>query len=372
MRQNEIEYMSILKAVGIILIVIGHSGSPLHDFVYLFHLALFVFVSGYFYKDTYSSNLPMLVRKRITSLYFPFIKYQLLFLAFHNVLMRAQILSDKAGYLNQTYHYYTGKEFVINFFKILSFLATEGLAGSLWFIPFLFYTTIIFGMISYILYKTGKSNTEYLRFIIILLLFAAGYILQLLNVSSPRGIFNSFVVVLIFYFGYMYSRFEQLVSFKFVYVFAGLIVLLQSSVYGTIHIGSNIVNPPFFILNTLLGIYVSIYISKKILGVEWLKSLMKYIGNNTWLIMAFHELSFKPVNYIQIQVYDYPSYMLGKRPVIDGSGLWWVFYAFCGVFIPVVFKYCIELIFTRLSELGKRIFNPADNRILNQNKGEHT
>ena len=46
------EQLSILKGFGIILMVVGHSGAPdlLHDFVYLFHMALFYYASGYFFK----------------------------------------------------------------------------------------------------------------------------------------------------------------------------------------------------------------------------------------------------------------------------------------------------------------------------------
>lgn len=44
--------ISIVKGICIILMVIGHSGCPelLHDFIYLFHMPVFFFVSGYFCK----------------------------------------------------------------------------------------------------------------------------------------------------------------------------------------------------------------------------------------------------------------------------------------------------------------------------------
>lgn len=41
-----------VKGIGIILMVVGHSGCPMvmHDFIYLFHMGLFFFVSGRFLK----------------------------------------------------------------------------------------------------------------------------------------------------------------------------------------------------------------------------------------------------------------------------------------------------------------------------------
>lgn len=41
-----------VKGLGILLVVLGHSGCPayLHDFIYLFHMGLFFYVSGKFLK----------------------------------------------------------------------------------------------------------------------------------------------------------------------------------------------------------------------------------------------------------------------------------------------------------------------------------
>ena len=55
---KEIEYMNVAKAIGIILIVVGHSfaeesTSSIRSFVYLFHVPLFFILSGYFFDDKY-------------------------------------------------------------------------------------------------------------------------------------------------------------------------------------------------------------------------------------------------------------------------------------------------------------------------------
>ena len=50
-RENS-HVFSIMKGLGIIFVVAGHTAySPVHNFVYLFHLAVFYFVAGYFFKD---------------------------------------------------------------------------------------------------------------------------------------------------------------------------------------------------------------------------------------------------------------------------------------------------------------------------------
>ena len=45
------EYWNIVKGIGIILVVVGHLYWDFTQFIYLFHLPLFFFVSGYLYNE---------------------------------------------------------------------------------------------------------------------------------------------------------------------------------------------------------------------------------------------------------------------------------------------------------------------------------
>ena len=69
-RENS-HVFSIMKGLGIIFVVAGHTAySPVHNFVYLFHLAVFYFVAGYFFKDKYIDDKLLFVWKKIKSLWF--------------------------------------------------------------------------------------------------------------------------------------------------------------------------------------------------------------------------------------------------------------------------------------------------------------
>lgn len=52
---NRDKTIDVLKGIGIILVVIGHSGCPnlLKDFIYSFHMPLFFIASGYFFNENY-------------------------------------------------------------------------------------------------------------------------------------------------------------------------------------------------------------------------------------------------------------------------------------------------------------------------------
>lgn len=86
--------IDIAKGIGIMLVVIGHTDSPLHDFIYLFHMPLFFFLSGYAYKKIDSYNPIKVIKKRFKSLYIPFISIQLVYLMLHNIFIKINILNS--------------------------------------------------------------------------------------------------------------------------------------------------------------------------------------------------------------------------------------------------------------------------------------
>ena len=49
-KRNEV--FDLVRGIAIILVVIGHSGCPnyLRNLIYLFHMPIFYFISGYFFQ----------------------------------------------------------------------------------------------------------------------------------------------------------------------------------------------------------------------------------------------------------------------------------------------------------------------------------
>ncbi|MBQ9632326.1 MAG: acyltransferase family protein, partial [Lachnospiraceae bacterium] len=78
-RSHEID---ILKAVGIICMVAGHSGAPFSHFIYLFHMAIFFIASGFFFKDRDSNDLHSLIsaiKRKLRQLWLPFVLWHTFF-----------------------------------------------------------------------------------------------------------------------------------------------------------------------------------------------------------------------------------------------------------------------------------------------------
>lgn len=134
-----------LKAIGIILVVLGHSAfqTPIECFVGLFHISIFYFTAGYCFKDKYIDTPFIFLKKRILGLYIPFVKWGLIFLLLHNFLLHISVYSYNYGYLNYYCHIYEYGELITLAKETLKFNHTEPLLGGYWFLKSLFWGSLI-------------------------------------------------------------------------------------------------------------------------------------------------------------------------------------------------------------------------------------
>ena len=128
--------ISIAKGIGIILMVIGHAGCPtwMFQFIYLFHMPLFFFLSGYCFNNQYIDDKKIFILKRIKTLYMPFISYNVLFIILHNLFFKVHI--HAVAYSLYDFMNIIPKVLIMNF--------TEIELGPYWFLRYLFLASIIF------------------------------------------------------------------------------------------------------------------------------------------------------------------------------------------------------------------------------------
>ena len=153
--------VSIAKGLGIILMVVGHSGCPtlLRDFIYLFHMPLFYFASGYCFKSSYTSEMNLFFWKKIKSFYFPFVKYAVLFLILHNLFRYLDLYNETYGAEGISRFYYSWDDTWDGLKNILfRFRTDEPLVGVFWFLKSLFITNILFILL---LFLTQKISRKY-------------------------------------------------------------------------------------------------------------------------------------------------------------------------------------------------------------------
>ena len=140
--------IDIAKALAIILVVLGHSlEAPvewqqyLRNYVVSFHLSLFFFLSGWFLDiQDIASKLHFIARK-VKGLWLPYVKWMFAFIVLHNIFCKLHCYgSFRGGQMPGTCSII---EIAENLIMSLTFRGNNQLLGGFWFIPTLFYASIM-------------------------------------------------------------------------------------------------------------------------------------------------------------------------------------------------------------------------------------
>lgn len=330
--------MDIMKGLGITYVVLGHTHvNPMHDFVYLFHMPLFYFVSGYFYNDDYTNKPIALFKNRLKTLYIPFLKYEIIFLLLHNIFFKLNIYSELVTSDFGIVSPYSPADFIINLFRILTFGGTEQLLGALWFFTVLFTVNVLFFLTRYIIRNMFKVKCEVIVACVVGAMYLAGIILSHYAIPVKRNLDISLVAIMTYYLGFLYKKIELKVPMNPMIAIACVALLCLGTLYGkTGYLSPVYIKPAIYLLFALSGIYANLYISKRISHKQ--VSILFFMGRNTIIIMALHFLCFKLVNLTQVYWNNYPIHYLAKFPVLYAYDGWWVLYATAGLLIPLLLK----------------------------------
>lgn len=169
--ENRIEYIDFYRGLGILLMVMGHVyfGGLFDKLIHAFHMPMFFFITGYFYKeDTFLVNF---VKKKVRTLLFPYF-----FFGIFNIIVYCLI--NHTIYLK----------------KSLDLIGynTNGWVpiGPLWFLTALFFATIIYKIID-LMYK----KSIYKSIMATLIAFLGNVTVSLLHIRLPWALDTAFVAV---------------------------------------------------------------------------------------------------------------------------------------------------------------------------------
>ena len=342
---NTITY---LKAIGIILMVVGHCTYEVpyvRQIIYMFHMPLFFFVAGYCFKEKYLRKPLEFVKKRIEKLYYPYIKWGLIFLFFHNLFFVLNIYNTNVNFMGCYSHPYTKEEYIIKAFNVLLLRDPEQVIGGYWFLNALFWGSIISLFLLKILPLPEISAA--LSILICLLMDINGLYFPVLYIT-PQTFMASFLFIV----GYICS-YRHVPSFRRWHISFAVFLTIVGSFYWRLN-----VDEPFYsfyniipyLLTALLMVWALFSIMEQI-EFGRLNRMMRYIGNNTLTILTFHFLSFKIVSLIIVLLYMQPLERIANFPVIIeyASSGWWVFYSVVGVFFPLICKRMLSFLRRQIS-----------------------
>lgn len=345
MKKRNIQ-LDIAKGIGIILVVLGHTAFPYTHFIYLFHLAIFFIMSGYFFKEDYVkdfNSFKFFIINKIKRLYLPFVIGNSICILLNNFFININL------YSNLTHNYFTIKDMFINIFKILLFKGTSEMLGATWFLQILFLIMIFYAIIEYFIKKVKNSNV--IQLLVSITMLFIGYILAIKNINIKIIPIQVFTCYILFDFGRKFKNIRPRTEFKFrpiilIILFFALIIFNK---IGTIEISLNqYTNPLYFISVSIIGwlfVYeVSYYLAKT----KFVSEFIQYIGKNTMIILILHFAVFKFVNFLGIIILNKDITLVGTFPVLFKDNCWWIIYTILGIGIPLFINILIKLVIDKI------------------------
>lgn len=355
--QKDNKAFLLLSVFGIIFVVLGH-GAKINVFLnnvfpyYSFHMALFAFISGYFFKDRKTIEF---LRTKIKKLIIPYFIWNIIYGIIVNVLKYFNII-----------HY--GKEMSLFNVFVAPFYG-DGIQFcfnlAAWFVITIFFVQIIYFFINKLNRKI-KVNTEISVMIISIII--AYFELELVKKGYNRGfwfLITRVSFLMPFYaIGQVYKRFEKYEIQNNILYF-GTIILIQTVLLQkwnlTYNLNILVFNSNFiiYLLASITGIMFWLRISKifsKFIGDN---KLVKEIGNNTYSIMMHHIFIYFLINTGILVAnklvgvfsnFDYNSYQNNVWYFYNekNAGLLLI-YVILAIMIPIVMK----KIFIRVKEKVK-------------------
>lgn len=341
------KYWNIVKGLGILSIVIGHSCEALVPFVYLYHLAIFFFVSGYLYNEEKYGDEPYLhLSSKMKNNWKKYVGFSILFTLLHNVFLKFGIITNS--------NYYNFDTTITSILNTLLFFGTETMGGALWFVPVLILSSTLFGIMVFFSRKLSFSNKsdkdrEKIKstFVGIFTIISAiiGIYLNVKNINLMLHLQTIFLVIPFFSIGYFLKKdVRDLNSILKIYVFIPAVVFLYYVAYKSniyINLASNVLgNFYFFYIISFVGIYFCLYLSKIILNVRFLKDYFGLLGKYSFEIMAMHFLIFKIIDCVYGNLLGFNESTYGAFPYAF-KNLWFL-YVILGVTVPVVLFLIID------------------------------
>ena len=343
-KRKENKMISAAKGIGILLVLIGNFGfiPEVKRFIYLFHMPLFFFLSGYFFKTRRFDELPKYVVSKLKSLYIPFVLCNFFALIFHNLFCQIGIYSmdDRFSNVSQIVKYSI---------KILLCMKMEDIVAPLWFLPILMFVCIGYNCIT-LLIKNEKVVT-----LCVGAFFLLAYIL--IYLGKIGGPFRAEILVgtgmWVFRLGHIYSEKESLIK-KYTQSPIGILCCIWGLVLLSLFTDVNMIqmrfsNPVFFTMGALFGINVTLWCASKLQDVD----ILRYCGNNSLDILEWHYWAAIPISLLQCHIYDIE--VIGIVVLSKSKLVWSIAYLVVGIIVPLLIMQIKKILrtFRKMSDSEK-------------------
>lgn len=320
--------LNIVKALCIILMVAGHCEPPegVRGFIYLFHMPAFFFLSGWLFKESYFDKPGLFIKKRLGSLYAPFVFWELVFLLLSGVFFRLHLVDTQLSL----------REMLSQAAKYVTFRGHQPLLNGFWFLKTLFFCSI--GCLFLLKYVRRGRVWLIAGFI------AAAGLCRLLPFDATM-LSRLFMACAFYVTGFLAAKGDFEVRLPLAVTALAVVAIVSLFWRGTIFTDGwgVLLYYPVALLGTMGVFGLARWIDDAAASGNSSSAAGRFAdcldltGRATLTILTFHFLSFKLVSLLKIALWHLPAGSLAEFPVIHAHNrLFWLVYTIVGVLIPIL------------------------------------
>lgn len=296
---QRIDYIDHAKAIGIFLVVLAHTPieSEITNWIYVFHMPLFFFLSGFIFDFQRYPSLSGFIRRRFRQLLIPYFLINLLTYLLWLFVFR---------------HYGADSDIEIAWYQpLIGFMLGNGNQMihnvPLWFLLCLFIVEVVF------YFAFQKSNLKKV-FLGTALFAVIGYLNYTINpYLLPFSLGSAFVGLSFYGIGYICAH-THLLKTQIIWCILSFIITVVIAYYnGRINMHINYYGHYLlFLIGALTGIYMVICFSNYFVSFGN-TSLVSFIGKNTLLICGFHLMTFSLIKGVLVFVFHFNMQLLEQQ-----------------------------------------------------------
>ena len=198
--EGRIDWLDTAKAVGMVLVYIGHCNIPgVNPYIYLFHMPLFFLISGFCWNTEKNRQLCFapFFTKKFRSYIIPYLKVSLICLLLIQIPHNFAAFGLSNGFIESIYKYLFG-----------IFIYSRGtiewlpMCSPLWFLTCLFSAEIVFYFI--------MKQSSHQKFCIVVCMGIIGYLMSLVGKVFPYNIDTAMTSIPFLYAGMLLRKHDAI------------------------------------------------------------------------------------------------------------------------------------------------------------------
>lgn len=331
--------VAVAKGLTIILMVLGHTScfSHVNNYLLLMRMPLFFVMSGYCFKAKYITDGSRYLKRRVSGIYWPYVKWSLVFLILHNFFFQIHFYEPGMLVGDVAVDPYGWKDMVLRGGAIVvAMQGHDALLGGYWFLHDLFFGSLLF----YIGVKFIRNR--YVAALIWLAIAAVlaytGWYVKYVGINSHLFLAAFFITV-----GHCYRMGECKWAGKWWFIIATAITVFCVSLLWHSDMVSYKGWEVFaYSVCAVAGALMLFGIGEQIAkhsGV--IVRFLCYTGGKTFNVLTWHFVALKVVSLAIILIYGLPIERLAEFPGITEytNRGWWLVYFIVGVGLPLIWSY---------------------------------